>query len=168
MTEATEVLVKGALCALAVVIVLLRHLRPGMLPARRAGGLLAGVAVVAALAWTNFGIFHGGRFAHRWEQFHYFLGAKYFPELGYDGLYVASVGAQMQVSGGKAPLQPFLRDLRTNTVAATDSLGEHGLAVRRRFSDARWEEFERDNAYFLNAGDYDYLRQIRLDHGYNP
>lgn len=170
MSVATEVTLKALLCALAIAAVLRRHRWPGALAAQpeRAGGLLAATAAVALMAWANFGVFHGNRFAHRWEQFHYFLGAKYFPELGYDGLYVASMGAQMQLRGGAELAQPFLRDLRTNEVRPTAELGDHGLEVRRRFSDARWDDFVRDDAYFLNAGDYEYLRLIRLDHGYNP
>ncbi len=169
MNETAEIVVKAALGAIAAAVVLWRHLRPGTLPARRAGTALALLAGIAALAWTNFGAFHGGgRLAHRWEQFHYFLGAKYFPEVGYDGLYVASMGAQLQIPGGRDLVQPTMRDLRTNLVVPMDQLGAHGLEVRRRFSDARWAEFQRDDADFLNAGDYEYLRLIRLDHGYNP
>jgi hypothetical protein len=168
VTESTEFLTKALLSALAAGVILWRHLRPGRLDERRAGTPLALMALAAALAWTNFGMFHSGRLAHRWEQFHYFLGAKYFPEIGYDGLYVASMGAQMQMRGGPEMAQPFLRDLRTNEVRPTSELGEHGLEVRRRFSDARWQAFVLDDADFLNAGDYEYLRKIRLDHGFNP
>lgn len=163
----TELAVKGILSLLALLVVLWRWRRPGRLRRDQAGPLLTLTAVVAVAAWFNFGTFHGDWFVHRWEQFHYVLGSKYFPELGYDGLYVASMGAQMQVAP-QVPIQPYLRDLRTNQVVATSTLAEHGLEVRHRFSDARWQDFLRDNAFFLNTGDYEYFRLIRLDHGYNP
>ncbi len=67
----------------------------GPLAARLAGvaaGLAAGFArpgsfsfgVLALLSYFNFGAFHFPRFTHDWEWTHYYLGAKYFPELDYD------------------------------------------------------------------------------------
>ncbi|HEV8630655.1 MAG TPA: hypothetical protein VGV61_10090, partial [Thermoanaerobaculia bacterium] len=95
-----------------------------------------------------------------------FLGAKYFAELGYEGLYVASMGAQMQATQGGS-FQPFLRDLRSNQVVPTATLAEHGYEVRQRFTAERWADFRRDNAFFVRL-DPGYLALIRTDHGYNP
>ncbi len=167
MDHRTEILTKGALCLVAIGVVLWRHRRACRLPAARAGSLLALTAATAAAAWFNFGLFHGPGFVHRWEQFHYFLGSKYFPELGYDGLYVASIAAQLESDPGM-PLQPFVRDLRTNAVVPTYAVPEHRAEVRSRFSAARWRAFVADNRYFLETCSLDYLRQIRTDHGYNP
>jgi hypothetical protein len=46
--------------------------------------------------------FHAFKFGypkywHRWDQYHYYMGAKYFPEIGYDGLYKCSAIAQHQL-----------------------------------------------------------------------
>jgi len=163
----TEIVTKGALCLLALAAVLWRHRRSCALPRERAGQLLGIAAAVAAAAWFNFGLFHGAGYVHYWEQFHYFLGSKYFPEVGYDGLYAASMAAQAE-SSPQLPIQPFIRDLRTNKVVPPHSVPEHKAEVRARFSAERWRSFVEDNRHFLESNDLDYLRQIRTDHGYNP
>ena len=175
-----EIWIKGALCLLAVPVVLwldrARRSRARPLgrgagqPARsprRASGLLVLLAVVAAGAWYNFGAFHAPGWIHHWEQFHYVLGSKYFPELGYDGLYAASVIAQRETPAA-ARLQPTVRDLRTNQVVPVSRVLEHGEEVKKRFTPERWEAFCRDNAYFLDDLQWGYLGGIRKDHGYNP
>jgi hypothetical protein len=162
-----ELLAKGGLSLLALGLVLWRHLRPGTLKPHQAGQLLGVMAVAAALAYTNFGQFHGIAMVHHWEQFHYFLGSKYFPEVGYDGLYVASLAAERELDLGHPP-QPVMRDLRTNEVVPLGSLVNHMKEVRERFSDERWRAFRDDVAYFLEANRYGYVSSIRRDHGYNP
>jgi hypothetical protein len=167
MNEQTQVLVEAILAALGLVLVLLVP-RVRAEPWRRwlRGGLLA-LGIVAAAAYPNFGRLHpDGTFVHNWDQFHYFLGAKYFAEVGYDGLYVASMGAEMS-DNPSLGFQPFLRDLRTNEVVPTGTLAEHGLEVRRRFSAERWQAFRRDNRHFTSL-DSRWFMQIRLDHGFNP
>ena len=167
MDTRTELTVKLVLSLVAVAVILLRHRRPGRLRPEQAGQLLGLVAVVAVLAWANFGRFHGAGGIHHWEQFHYFLGAKYFPELRYDGLYIASVTAERELGGG-APVQSHLRDLRSNEVVPVETLADHARVVKARFSTARWREFSADTAYFLERNNYEYLTRIRRDHGYNP
>jgi hypothetical protein len=163
----SELWVKGVLSLVALALVVLRWRRPGGLRPKIAGSALQLMAFVAAMAYFNFGGAHGRGYVHHWEQFHYDLGSKYFPELGYDGLYVASLAAQGE-SNPQLPPQPFLRDLRTNEVMPTAALREHALAVRQRFSAERWRHFVRDNQTFVEANAPEYLRQIRTDHGYNP
>ncbi len=167
MDVTIEILIKGGLTLIALLAVIIRHRRPGKLTSEQAGTLLWTMAIVAVLAWPNFGRLHGNSGIHHWEQFHYFLGSKYFPELGYDGLYDASLAAEAQLGLGR-PVQGHVRDLRTNDVVPTVSLRAHRNEVRQRFTDDRWQEFEADVAYFLKSNDYRYLRSIRLDHGYNP
>ncbi len=167
MDVTNEILIKGSLTLVALVAVILRHRRPGTLASEKAGAMLWTVAIVAILAWPNFGRLHGGSGIHHWEQFHYFLGSKYFPELGYDGLYAASLAAETELDLGR-PVQAHVRDLRTNEVVPTGTLRTHRNEVRQRFTDDRWQKFEADVAYFLKSNAYDYIRKIRLDHGYNP
>ncbi len=167
MDVTTEILVKGGLSLIAVVVVVLRHIRPGKLEPEKAGQLLWMMAVVAVLAYPNFGRFHGRSGIHQWEQFHYFLGSKYFPEVRYDGLYVASLAAEQELALGHRP-QRHIRDLRTNEVVPIGGLGEHTREVKRRFSAERWRQFVDDTHYFLTASNYGYITKIRSDHGYNP
>ncbi len=167
MEHRVEIWTKGVLCLLALAVVLWRERDACRLPPRRAGQLLAGMAAIAVLAYYNFGLFHGAGYVHYWENFHYFLGSKYCPELGYDGLYVASIAAQAEDTPS-IPVQPVIRDLRTNTVVPSHAVPDHEAEVRARFSPARWREFTADNRHFIEANSLDYLAKIRTDHGYNP
>ena len=167
MQLTTELWIKGGLSLLALFLVIWRHKRPGDLKSEQAGQLLGVMAIVAIAAYTNFGQFHGGSMIHHWEQFHYFLGSKYFPEVGYDGIYVASLAAEREIDLGHGP-QPYMRDLRTNEVVPVGSMVNHMKEVRGRFSDKRWEIFREDVRYFLEFNRYSYISNIRRDHGYNP
>src|SRR4029077_10405085 len=106
-------------------------------------------AAIAFLAYYNFGGFHAGHWLHKWELFHYDLGSKYFPELGYDGLYAASVAAQRTTSDSL--LQPHLRDLRTNEIVPTLSLLDQLKDVLARFTPHRFHQFEADHRVFLDT-----------------
>src|SRR5262249_59449519 len=63
----------------------------------------AGVVVAAALSYPTFGVSHEQgarhRHIHLWDTFHYFMGAKYLPELGYTHLYEATYVAGRQLGG---------------------------------------------------------------------
>ncbi len=167
MNETTEIWLKGSLSLVALLLVVLRHTRPGRLPERRAGQLLSGLAAVACAAYYNFGLFHGWTYVHHWETFHYVLGSKYFPELGYDGLYLASVAAQL-ASAPEVELPSEIRNLQNNRIEPVYALAEQRAAVQACFSPARWRAFVADNDYFVRTCQPAYLAQIRRDHGYNP
>jgi hypothetical protein len=53
-----------------------------------------GLGVAAIVAYFNGFRFGYPKYYHRWDQFHYYMGAKYFPEMGYDGLYRCALIAQ--------------------------------------------------------------------------
>src|SRR5215468_4251069 len=125
---------------------------------------------LAAAAFANFGDLHHQAdrgFVHRWEHFHYHLGSKYFAELGYDGLYVASIAAQ-HASHPQLRVGRRLRDLRTNRSERAGDASAHRREVRARFSSERWAAFVADHAAFAEAGGERFLDGVRRDHGYNP
>jgi hypothetical protein len=165
VTGPIELWVKLLLSLLAAVVVARSGSRKKS--SRRAGLVLSLLAIAAALAYYNLGAFHGPNLLHYGELFHYNLGAKYFPELGYDGLYAASVEAQL-ASRPDLPLQRAMRDLRTNTIVPTATLAEHRREVRARFAPERWRRFVADHQVFLQPGPFARLADFRLDHGYNP
>ena len=167
MQLTTELWIKGGLSLLALFLVVWRHKRPGTLKPDQAGQMLGVMAVVALAAYTNFGHFHGVSMVHHWEQFHYFIGSKYFPEVGYDGIYSASLAAERELDLGHR-IQSHMRDLRTNEVVPVGSLVNHMTEVRERFTDERWAAFKEDIRYFLERNRYSYFTNIRRDHGYNP
>ncbi len=167
MDHSAEIWTKGTLCLLALLLILWRSRRGGPLPSGKAGQLLSGMALLAVVAYYNFGGFHGRGTVHHWETFHYVLGSKYFPEVGYDGLYVASIAGEAESFPGK-PVPSVIRDLRTNEVVPTVTTQWHMGDVKRRFSRDRWRQFVADNRYFVETNDASYLAQVRTDHGYNP
>jgi hypothetical protein len=121
------------------------------------------LAVTAALAYPNFGFFHVHYKSpiHWHETFHYFMGAKYLPELGYTRLYEATWVAGREL-GAFAPIRQ-VRDLAT--YATRDVATIDAAAVRARFTPARWRAFKRDLLVFgPRIGHWD---SLFLDHGYN-
>jgi hypothetical protein len=163
LSEREEVRVK-ALLGLGVLALLLLAEIPQPARRRRTLHLLAGAAGV--LAWMNFGAFFHGRFVNRHEFFHYFLGSKYFPELGYDGLYVASAAAQLERDLA-FPVAPRIRDLRTGGVTSLAAARAHQAEVLARFTPERWEAFVEDHHDFVLAY-HPMLDRLRVDYGYNP
>ena len=87
-----------------------RRERKPLLKLRSDRTILAALGVVALLSllsYYDFGRFHGGgRFVHYHDLYHYYMGSKYFPEVGYEGLYAAThralVENQPAMSGGSA------------------------------------------------------------------
>jgi hypothetical protein len=160
MTEAHEAVLKvAAILAALAVLWLIHHPRWFGLERRRAWW---GLVALGALGYINFGGFHtDGTPFHLWDQFHYVTGSKYFPELGYDGIYVAALAAREEIDPAYVP-PARIRDLRTNQIVATQSLNDFQRQVRARFTDSRWISFRADVTHF-------YLRdEVFLDHGYNP
>jgi len=121
-------------------------LASGHAPTRRLRALAACLAVAAALAYPNLGFFHvRDRSPIHWhETFHYFMGAKYLPELGYTRLYDATWVAGREL-GAVAQIRQ-VRDLAT--YALRDVASIDAGSVRARFSAARWQAFKRDLLVF--------------------
>ena len=130
---------------------------------RRVRLALAALVLVSAAAFVNFGFFHAAtrQHVHYWDAFHYFVGAKYLPELGYTRLYEATWLAGREM--GAFAAVDRIRDLPTYQVRDTRSID--AAAVRARFTDARWRELQRDLLVFgPRIPDW---RRLLLDHGFN-
>jgi hypothetical protein len=130
---------------------------------RRLRITLAVVLVSSAIGFVNFGFFHVFYRSpiHYWDAYHYFMGAKYLPELGYAGLYEATWVAGREL-GAFAPIE-HMRDLRTYDLREVTSLDS--AAIRARFSPARWQAFKRDLLFF--GPPIPNWHELMLDHGYN-
>src|SRR5439155_268599 len=117
-------------------------LATGRAPSRRLRVVAVTLAVAAALAYPNLGFFHVHYKSpiHWHETFHYFMGAKYLPELGYTRIYEATWVAGREL-GAFAPIRR-VRDLAT--YALRDVASIDAAAVRARFAPARWQAFKRD------------------------
>jgi hypothetical protein len=140
-------------------------------------GVLSMCAVAAVATFFNLGRPQfvdrsTGRlsFIHHYDMRVYFPVAKYFDELGFEGVYLASVAAYADDNAG-ATLGSLgatpLRDMDTLRMTRVDEVEWKIRAVQKRFSQERWREFKRDMRYFRQAmGVPDYLNSI-TDHGGN-
>jgi hypothetical protein len=120
------------------------------------------VTIVAGAWFGKRGL--GSRTIHAWSWYHYYLGAKYFDELGYYGLYEQTLVAQRADGGPLAEIRR-IRDLRTYQPIIPPGAGE--LARAPGFSDARWHAFKADVATLVAMLPLDTWRRVLLDRGYN-
>jgi hypothetical protein len=128
--------------------------------------LLLGVA--SALGSADLLRLHGHRvYAHYWDFYHYFIGTKYFAELGYHGLYEATVAADLE-DDGAAAIEHRVRDLRTDRLVPRAALERTAESIKARFSAARWQRFKDDLRPFRAIAPDTWRSGFVLrDHGYN-
>jgi hypothetical protein len=146
------------------------------------GGTFAIIGVVCYFQFFQIGY---KEFYHRWEFFHYYVGSKYFKEIGYEGIYTCAAVAESELADGSAapndrPKQAVkvrkLRDLRVNLIVDTTDWTEHpekckgGNAAEglRPFTPERWDSFKKDVAFFRRVSFGSYWIDMQKDHGYNP
>jgi hypothetical protein len=95
--------------------------------------------------------------------------AKYFEELGYDGVYLASVMAYAEdrLGGSLAPLaSQEVRSLGDHRLRHVSEIEDQIRSVRGRFSAQRWAEFKKDMGFFEEVMGPEYLSTL-TDHGAN-
>jgi len=108
--------------------------------------------------------------SHTWDMRNYYPVAKYFRELRFDGVYLASLAAYIDNTPEFQREQlrnVHLRDLRDARMRSGLEVEDQLTAIRARFTPERWEEFKRDMKYFSDTmGGNDYLASMH-DHGGN-
>jgi hypothetical protein len=136
--------------------------------ARRALMVLLGLAAVLAVAtYVDFGVFRYGSYLNEWDLYHYYLGTKYAPELGYTNLYGATLAADHETGLRYQPANGQIRDLTTAAMRDVRSVLAEAPRYRSRFSEARWREFVADVAWFKMQLPPRRWSLILADHGYN-
>ena len=103
--------------------------------------------------------------AHPLEFYHYFVGSKYFPELGYEGLYNATLIADWEddVVDDSVPI----RNLADYTMARRPDVLARAAEIKRPFGDERWQAFKLDVAQFRSQAPKYWRSHLLQDHGYN-
>lgn len=163
MDQALIELLKAALAASGVAVVSLAAKgRAG----RRTMIVLALLAALSAGAYVRFGNFHWPRFLHNWDLYHYYVGAKYFPELGYYDLYRCTLVADREGEDRLAGIDE-VRDLRTLEHTSAEEALARGPDCHELFTPARWDEFRRDLDFFFAMTPEETWRLILVDKGYN-
>jgi len=130
------------------------------------------LASIAALGWLNFLQYSGEEWERvhlsYWEATHYYLGAKYAPEIGYDGLYHCILTADAQAGLASArSTRGGVRDLATNKGLRTRFVLADAAGCTDRFSAERWASFQVDQAHLRSKFPPRVQLNILQDHGYN-
>ncbi|HZF53119.1 MAG TPA: hypothetical protein VE093_30910 [Polyangiaceae bacterium] len=152
---------------------------------KRFVGMTLAVAALCAY-WNGFKI-GSPDYYHRHELFHYYLGAKYFKELGYSGLYKCTAIAQDELGVVTYQHPGALRASRIDMSAEVrhpdrkirnlsgDNLLVPALTVldkpeecRAKFLPEQWARFKEDVKFFRTSSDKGYWEGMQKDHGYNP
>src|SRR5262249_32821338 len=126
---------------------------------------LAFAALASTVSYTNFFDFHRGSWIHFHDVAHYYLGSKYFAELGYGDLYVGLLRAEQEEYGYF--LTDEARDLSGSYLVPIARLLGRSDAVKARFSAERWKDFRTDLRLFRDAMGQTW-GEVLKDHGYNP
>lgn len=170
--------VRGVAGGIALLAVLRRMMMAKRYPAHRSvvALALATSAVMAFSAFYNLGrpqFFDHKRgqpeFVHTYDMRVYQPFARYFKELQYDGVYLASVlaYAEDQRAGSLESIaRTDVRGLTDHRVRRVGDLGKEIQEVRKRFTDARWAELKRDMLFFEEVMGGEFLSTL-TDHGAN-
>ena len=130
------------------------------------------IAVFAGLGWWNFFQISNSEFEsthrHYKDIYHYYLGAKFAPELRYENLIRCQLAADSEDGFRQVQLTRRLtRDLQSNELVPTSQVLAEAEQCTSRFSKDRWAKFKLDNAWFrMHMPPMAWLA-IGTDHGYN-
>ncbi len=107
---------------------------------------------------------------HNFDMRVYYPVAKYFRELRFDGLYLASIAAYVDDVRGStldSLNNTEIRDLTTHRMVKVGDVHDQINGIRERFSPERWQSFVEDMRYFRETmGPGDYMGSMH-DHGGN-
>lgn len=124
------------------------------------------VAAVVGLSgtWVSTGVAAGHLpLVHPWEQFHFYMGAKYQRELGWFNLYKAAIFADQETIGVLRGMSST-RELTTFEPVSVDVALQDAAKVRSRFSDAQWLSFKSDWVAMAKTWSINW-HQVMSDHG---
>lgn len=124
------------------------------------------VAALTVAAGRDLARFVRSDWVRVWNVFHYYLGAEYFGELGYNGLYRAALAADGEIAGRLRTIRR-VRNLETYAIEdREDALS--GYDPMAHFSPERWEAFKDDLRALEPQMSPRGWREVLVDRGYNP
>lgn len=147
-------------------------------------GITLGIAAISL--YFNGYKFGYPKYYHRWDQYHYYMGAKYYPEMGYDGLYKCSLLAQDELGNtdyltdsGKTARMDLRKEVHHPDKKIRNLGGDNLLMTvkeviadpgqcKSKFSIERWAAYKEDVKFFRTQSDAKYWEDMQKDHGYNP
>ena len=151
---------------MALILVWMRLPRPW---ANRA---LAGLVLIASLNYARFSVELPFQRVDNYDLVHYWLNAKYFPELGYYDLYPACIEADHENGGPKFPdpVKYMAQDETGDHLEPIEQAYARGPVVKARFTPERWKAFTHDFLYLqrdVKGMEHGMWEQMVQDHGYN-
>jgi hypothetical protein len=163
------VTIKAWAAAFAALVLLAWWASPRYRALRRAcDGLLALCGLLALASWWNLGHFHFDQHVHIWEHYHYYIGAKYGPELRYARLYECTAAADLADGLRERVVKRPMRDLaRNNELGSSDAIVADPTRCTRHFSAQRWDDFRKDIRFFRGHFSQARWDESQNDHGYN-
>jgi hypothetical protein len=129
--------------------------------------LLSVMGVLALGCWWELGRFHYPAYVQVHEHYHYYLGAKYFPELGYTRLYECTAVADVEAGLRRQITSWWIRDLNTNRLTPGAAIVSNPADCTSRFTADRWAMFKGDVAWFRSHRTPELWSEALVDHGYN-
>ena len=99
-----------------------------------------------------------------WGVFHYYLGAKYFDEVGYAHLYTCALTADEESTNALSDVH-LVRDMANYAVVPRDSLPP---CPREQFTAERWKDFSNDVGALSSRASPAYYQELFTDKGFNP
>lgn len=130
-------------------------------------GCLVALAALSTLAYFDFGQYPKfGRFLNPHDFFHYYLGSKYSPELGYLNLYPAVLVADAENNGGKST-HAKLRSMETYRFVPARQILAQKDKYKGLFTTERWNAFRADVRTFQGMLGPQRWGAVLVDKGYN-
>jgi hypothetical protein len=127
--------------------------------------LLWALAIAALLAHVDFFTTED---LHLHEFYNYYVGTKYFPELGYAGLHDATVLADYEDDPSSFDPEQGVRSLSTYDLMPRRAVISWAGQIRAPFTPERWTAFKNDIALFREADGVIWRAgEYQIDHGYN-
>ncbi len=162
---------KAGLAAIGVIVLTLRAIpklaaRPRAL--RALDGALALLGILGFAAFFNlFKLHFGGVFVHGWDLWHYAVGAKYLPELGYTHLYECSAVADLEDGYFRPGQLRKIRDLHDNRLRWERAQDLPAAECKARFTPDRWRDFTFDTSWYRYRNGPERWAEMQGDHGFN-
>ncbi|HTM43945.1 MAG TPA: hypothetical protein VL137_03265 [Polyangiaceae bacterium] len=137
--------------------------------ARTVGIILTVLGVITYFDWLNPNVRYPNYY-HRHEFYHYYMGSKYFEEVGYQRLYECTAVAEVELGFGDKLKKQELRDLRVNLITPITNtyVFSDPDQCKSHFKPERWDLFKTDIKWFEESARGDYWDNMKKDHGYNP
>lgn len=130
-------------------------------------GLLIVVSIASVVIYFNLGQFRFNHYMNPHDVYHYYIGAKYSDELGYNNLYRCSLIADHEMKK-VYPLKSNIRNLDDYSYESVRSVLKKNQDCKKYFSQDRWQEFKKDIQFFQNMMPTWKWQRLLRDKGYNP